>query len=143
MAHTEKDLDVVAAFLQSAHFHLTRALRLAEKELDVGGAECGSALVLLFARGALSVEELAAAERAPAPAIGDCVATLCKQGLAEPRTDGRWEVTDAGRELVERGRAARIVNLARGLKGLSDDDIEVVSRSVEALERLARSISSS
>jgi DNA-binding transcriptional ArsR family regulator len=138
----DSDLVLLATFFHSAHYHLWQALRLAEGAADLGGPLCESMLVTLFAH-ALRLEELAVAERTTIEIVGRSLAELRKRGLVDQAEDGRWKVTPSAHELVEQRRANRVENLTTGLRQLSAEEVENVSRATNAIESLARAIAGS
>ncbi len=56
--------------------------------------------------------------------------------LLADEPDGCWTATPSARELVERHRATRIA----GLRQLSADEVESLTRATSAIERLARAV---
>lgn len=100
-------------------------------------------LGLLVRRGEMTVGELAAAERIQPPTMTRKVNHLEELGLLARRpheTDGRQvvvTVTDAGREVVLADRRRRDEWLARRLRDLTPDEVEVLRAAAPLLARLA------
>lgn len=89
----------------------------------------------------MTISELAAAEQVTRPTISRIVDGLESAGLArrEANTaDGRSVYVDAtakGRRLLQRARTRRIERLAAELGDLSRDELDVVERAAELIER--------
>jgi len=85
---------------------------------------------------------LARRERVSTPTMTRLVDALVHEALvsraevAEDRRQTRLTATDAGRALMERGRARRIERLAGELRGLEPDDLDTLERALDVLERL-------
>lgn len=127
--------------LHTAAVRLLRRARTADVEMDLDGPRASLLSVLVY-RGPLPMTRLAEVEQVSPPAVTKLVAALERSGLAERHrsTDDRRvvlvEATQAGRELLERGRAARVALIADMLAGLTDDELRVV-RSAADLLRIA------
>jgi len=122
-----------ANLLHSAALRLLRSARRADAVLDLDGPRASLLSVLVFA-GPLPVGRLAALERVSPPAITKTVGALESAGLAlrsrSPR-DRRVvlvSATPAGRRLLERGRAARVLAIAAILDGATPDDLHLLRR---------------
>ena len=133
----------VADRLHSAAIHLLRRLRRVDQVADVGPARFSALSVIVFG-GPVNMGSLAEAEQVTAATISRVVAGLENSGLATRRTDARdrrvtWiEATAKGRRLLEKGRERRVEHLRERLEALADDDLVVLARASEVLERLAR-----
>jgi DNA-binding MarR family transcriptional regulator len=99
--------------LHSAALRLLRHARTADTEMDLDGPRASALSVLVFG-GPLPLGRLAAIEQVSPPAITKTVTALEAAGLVtRTRSDSDRRVvlvsaTDAGRALLERGRAARV-----------------------------------
>jgi hypothetical protein len=131
------DVQVVAAFLHTGLVHLSRALGRIGGGPDVATAPGGSALLTLFARGPLSVERVAAVEAKPASLVEESLRGLALSDLVREQADGTWQVTDAGREVIERGREARIAFIAEGLAKMPAEDVALLGRAANLIDRIA------
>src|SRR5687767_6877037 len=126
--------------LHSAAIHLLRRLR---REDDASGltAPLLSALSVIVFGGPLTLGALATAEQVRPPTITRVVATLEGAGLVTREagaTDGRVVVvraTDAGRRLLEAGRARRTDVLARQLAALPAGDVATLEQAAAIMER--------
>ena len=101
-----------------------------------------AALATVERHGPLTPSELADRERVKRPTATRTVARLEAEGLvdrtADP-TDGRAclvSTTPAGRALLKRIRGRKNAYLARRLRGLEPDEVEIVERAADILERL-------
>lgn len=103
-----------------------------------------SVLAILNRRGALTLGELAAAEKVQPPSMTRTVNCLVETGdvLKRPHeSDGRQivvEVSEQGRARVAADRVRRDAWLARRLDELTPDDREVLRRAADLLETLAQ-----
>jgi DNA-binding MarR family transcriptional regulator len=101
-----------------------------------------SALAVIARDGRLTLSQLAEAERVQPPTITRVVDALVQRGLVErlpSETDRRvaWVApTAAGLALVEEIRQRRDAYLARHLRALPPDDLDLLARAAELLERL-------
>lgn len=93
-------------------------------------------------RGSRSPSELAEVEKVSAPSMTRTVAALVERGLAERGehpTDKRQvvvSITAAGRALLAETRARRDAWLSVRMDGFTDEELEVVRRATEILERV-------
>lgn len=128
--------------LHTIAVRLLRAVRTADERTGLSAPRLSLLSVLVFG-GPAPVSRLAKIEQISAPAVTKLVDGLEQAGLAarERAPDDRRVVlvvpTGAGRELLERGRAARVAAIAELLTGLSRADLKTVD---EALELLARQL---
>jgi DNA-binding MarR family transcriptional regulator len=134
---------VLANRLHSAMVRMLRRVRATDEVIDLDAPRASLLSVLVFA-GPQPVGRLARLEQVSSPAITKMVTALEEAGLVarEHATDDRRSVlvsaTPAGRRLMDRGRAARIRELARILDGLSERDQATLRRATEILaSRLA------
>ena len=101
-------------------------------------------LAILNRRGALTVGELAAAEKVQPPSMTRTVNCLVGTGDVAKRpheSDGRQivvEISEQGRARVAADRVRRDAWLARRLDELTPDDREVLRRAADLLENLAQ-----
>lgn len=102
-----------------------------------------SVLGRLVRHGAATTAELARAESVKPQSMGTTVAALEELGLVKRSphpTDGRQvniEAAEKGRSLRQSLRDAKIAWLAEEMKGLSEDEQEVLFRAGAILRRLA------
>jgi DNA-binding MarR family transcriptional regulator len=130
--------DGTADALHSAAVRLLRLARTADMGMDLDGPRA-SALSVVVYRGPLPLTRLAAAEQVSPPAMTKTVAALEVGGLVRRvRQDGDRRVvlvaaTDAGRDLLTRGRAARVHLVGELIAGLSDRDRRTLRRAATIL----------
>jgi DNA-binding MarR family transcriptional regulator len=136
-------IDDIAARLHAASIKLLRLLR---REDDASGLSAPrlSALSVLVFGGPRSLAELAAAEQVRPPTMSRLVEGLVRDGLVlrEPvpgnRRMVRISTTDAGRQLLEAGRARRVRALVERLQALAESERRALARGVEIIERAVR-----
>lgn len=127
--------------LNSAAIHLLRRIGRDDAADGVTGARLSALSVLVYG-GAQTSSELARREGVAAPTMTPIVDALVRDGLvvreSQPgdRRVSRLRATPAGRELMERGRARRIRNLADELRRLSSADLQRLERAADVLDRL-------
>jgi DNA-binding MarR family transcriptional regulator len=106
--------------------------------MDLDGPRASILSVLVFG-GPMSIGRLAAIEQVSPPAVTKTVSALEAAGLAErARSDADRRVvivrvTDAGRALLERGRAARVRLIADLLDGVSERDRRTLERAAQII----------
>jgi DNA-binding MarR family transcriptional regulator len=127
--------------LHSAVVRLLRQIRTVDTGMDLDGPRASVLSVLVFG-GPMPIGRLAVLEQVSPPAITKTVTALEADGLAErvrSEQDRRVvlvRVTPAGRDLFERGRAARVRFLAERLGGLADADRRTLDRAARIIARL-------
>lgn len=132
----------LAARLRLAVMRLARRLR--QQAPEALSPSQLSVLATLRTRGPLTPTELAAAERVKPPTITRVVAVLEDAALARRKGDpgdrrsSRVELTGRGRELIERDRRRKTAYLAKEISKLSDEEVRVLKRAVDVIERMAR-----
>jgi DNA-binding MarR family transcriptional regulator len=131
----------VADRLHSAAIHLLRALRREDRALGVGPAKLSALSVLVFG-GPRSIGALARAEQVRLPTMSRLVSALQRDGLATRTPDpedgraSRVHPTARGRSVLRRGRARRVVALARRLEQLPEADRMLLARAADLIEGL-------
>jgi DNA-binding MarR family transcriptional regulator len=131
-----------AAQLRHAVLRTSRALRQeAAGETGLSPTQT-AALVTIYREGPLTPSELAEIERVKRPTMTRTLACLEREGLIE-RTpdpaDGRSSlvaINDAGNDALARQRRRKSAFLARRLRKLDPDEIEILARAAELLERI-------
>lgn len=140
LARTDAGL---ASALRMSVARLGRRLR---NERDPGldlGLGSLSVLGLLFREGPLTVGQLADRERVRPPSMTRTVGCLVDGGYAVRRkheSDGRQvivEISEFGRETVDRERGRRDAWLAQRLKELTPEERAVLRQAAPLLERIA------
>jgi DNA-binding MarR family transcriptional regulator len=127
-----------ANLLHSAALRLLRRARTADVGMDLDGPRAALLSVLAF-RGPLPMTRLAEFEQVTPPAITKLVAALERDGLAsrERSPDDRRVVlvdaTPEGRDLLERGRAARVRLVASLLEGLPAGELAALRAAATAI----------
>ena len=135
------ELHETANLLHSSSVRLLRAVSRVDTELALDGPRASVLSVVVFG-GPLSVTRLADLERVTPPAITKTVAALQAAGLVtreRSAQDGRVVLvtaTAAGRQLLERGRAARVRAVASRLDGLSARELATVRRAAGLIARV-------
>ena len=135
------DVAALASRLRLAVMRLSRRLR--QQTPDAITPSQISALSVIEGSGPLTLGELAALERVQPPTITRTVAALEELGLvvrevdASDRRVARVSIAANGRKLLERSRSRKNVYLAQRLRGLSEEDLEVIERAATLLERMA------
>lgn len=131
----------IANRLNSAAIHLLRRIARDDAADGVTGARLSALSVLVYG-GPQSNGSLARRERVSTPTMSRLVDALVRDGyatrteFAADRRQTRLSATDAGRSLMERGRARRIEQLAGELKDLGPSDLDALERALDVLERL-------
>jgi DNA-binding MarR family transcriptional regulator len=140
LARTDAGL---ASALRESVARLGRRLRTErDPELDLGLGSL-SVLGLLYRHGPQTVGQLADRERVRPPSMTRTVGCLVDGAYAVRRkheTDGRQvvvEISDFGRETVERQRSRRDAWLALRLKELTSEERAVLRQAAPLLERIA------
>jgi DNA-binding MarR family transcriptional regulator len=124
--------------IHSAALRLLRRARTADTEMDLDGPRASALSVLVFG-GPVPLGRLAEIEQVSPPAITKTVTALEAAGLATRTRSERDRrvvlvaATDAGRELLERGRAARVLVIADLIGRLPDADVAALQRAAELL----------
>lgn len=127
--------------LHSAAVHLLRFVRSADTGMDLDGPRASALSVLVFG-GPLPLSRLAEVEQVTPPAITKTVDALQTRGLVRRRRSRKdrrvvfVEATTAGRDLLDRGRAARVQLLAGLLAGLPEADVRTLDAACELIENL-------
>lgn len=137
------DRHETANVLHSAALRLLRRARAADVGMDLDGPRASLLSVLVFA-GPQPAHRLAEIEQVSPPAITKLVTALEAAGLARRErdvTDRRLVIvtaTAAGAALLERGRAARVAQIADLLAGASPAELAVLRQCAEIIAGLLR-----
>jgi DNA-binding MarR family transcriptional regulator len=129
--------------LHSAAIHLLRRLRREDAASGLTAARLSALSVIVF-RGPLTLGALAAAEQVRPATMTRIVAALESAGLVtkEPNpNDGRaplLRATPAGMQLLAEGRDRRVTVLAEQLAALPGEELAMLARAAELLDRLAQ-----
>jgi DNA-binding MarR family transcriptional regulator len=127
--------------LHSSALRLLRRARTADTAMDLDGPRASALSVLVFG-GPLPLTRLAAVEQVSPPAMTKTVAALEAAGLVtRTRSDPDRRIvlvaaTDAGRALLEQGRAARVRVVADLIGSLPESDISALQRAAELIGSL-------
>jgi DNA-binding MarR family transcriptional regulator len=143
MNPTEIPLAERAAHLRIAIVRTARRLRQ-EAAAETTGLTPTSvaALATIERHGPLTPSEIAEIERVKRPTITRTLACLEREGLIDRATDpqdGRSSlisVNGAGRERLRRLRGRKNAYLAKRMRDLSDEEVEILERATEILERM-------
>lgn len=133
----------VAERLHAAAIHLLRRVRVADAATGIGPARLSALSVVVFG-GPLTLGALAAAEQVKPPTMSRLVAALVHSGLAKRAVDAadrrvvRVQATRKGRALLQRGRRRRLELLAARLRRLPRQELRVLGRAAELIERALR-----
>jgi DNA-binding MarR family transcriptional regulator len=126
--------------LHSAAIHLLRNVRASDVETGLSPARLSALSVLVFG-GPRTISELAAAEQVRLPTMSGIVRGLEEDGLVRRASDpndrrtARIHATARGRNLLLRGRARRVDNLAERLRALDRDELRTLTKAAELIER--------
>jgi DNA-binding MarR family transcriptional regulator len=126
--------------LHSAAIHLLRNVRASDVETGLSPARLSALSVLVFG-GPRTISELAAAEQVRLPTMSGIVRGLEEDGLVGRASDpndrrtARIHATARGRNLLLRGRARRVDNLAERLRALDRDELRTLTKAAELIER--------
>lgn len=130
-----------ADLLHSAAVRMLRRVRAVDVGMDLDGPRASLLSVLAFG-GPQPVTRLAEIEQVSPPAITKLVTALEAEGLVvreRSATDRRVVLvtaTTAGRQRLERGRAARVRAVAALLADASPEDLSALRHAAEILARL-------
>jgi DNA-binding MarR family transcriptional regulator len=145
---TEVQAGQVADRLHSAAIHLLRQVRKQDAATAEGPARLSALSVLVFG-GPMTLGQLAAAEGVKPPTMTRIVKGLETSGLAaragDPKDARRIQIrpTAKGKRLMQRGREGRIRYLTASMEGLTGDELKLLARAAEKMERLARRMAGS
>lgn len=140
---SESDGEAIAS-LRIGVMRLSRRLQSERPTTDITLTQL-SVLGLLFARGAMSVGELAGIERVKPPSMTRTINHLEEAGLVKRcahETDGRQvivKLTEAAREVVLENRRRRDEWLVDHLASLAPDERALLYEAAPILARLAAS----
>ena len=132
----------LASSLRLAVMRLARRMRSERADTSLTLTQLAT-LATLERRGALTPRELAAAERVQPPSMTRIAASLEAAGLVTRTghpTDGRQvllAIAPAGADLLREDRRRREAWLAQQLRTLDPEDLDVLRRATEVLDRLA------
>jgi DNA-binding MarR family transcriptional regulator len=135
------DAHETANLLHSASLRLVRSVSRVDRDLPLDGPRASILSVLVFA-GPQAVTTLAGTERVTPPAITKTVAALERAGYVTRERSPKdrrvvlVQATPSGRRVLERGRAARVRELAHRLEGLSARDLATLRRAAALVARL-------
>ena len=119
---------VVAAFLHTGIVHIAQRL---------GPLGDGILVIKLAAGGPQTVDELAERENLAPHRVRQALATMAERGWVREQPDGRWAATRDGIETIQHGRQMRIDFLARGMRDMTPDEVDLLGRAANLLNRLA------
>jgi DNA-binding MarR family transcriptional regulator len=145
-APTPTSRDDLALRLHWAAVHLLRRVRRRDVESGLTGPQLSALSVFGFG-GRRTLSELAQAEQVSRPTITRLISALEAKGLVVREPDDKdrritWvRATDRGREMMERGRAARVEQISSMLSRLEPAELETLTSSVASLERLISELS--
>jgi DNA-binding MarR family transcriptional regulator len=132
----------VAGRLHSAAIHVLRVARTVDGESGLSPARLSAMSVLVFG-GPRTVGGLAEAEGVRSPTMTQLVNGLEADGLVRRRAvreDGRRvvvEATPAGRRVLRKAQARRLDVLVELLQAADADELDLLDRAAEVLERLS------
>jgi DNA-binding MarR family transcriptional regulator len=132
----------VAGRLHSAAIHVLRVARTVDGESGLSPARLSAMSVLVFG-GPRTVGGLAEDEGVRSPTMTQLVNGLEADGLVRRRAvreDGRRvvvEATPAGRRVLRKAQARRLDVLVELLQAADADELDLLDRAAEVLERLS------
>ncbi len=127
--------------LHAAAIHLLRRLRVEDEALGISAPRLSALSVLVFG-GPMRIGALAQAEQVEPPTMTRLVDAMERDGYVERAPDPRdrraviVRPTPKGTRALKQGRAQRVEALAAGLRALSPDQLSILARGVEVLERV-------
>lgn len=133
----------VADRLHKQAIRLLRRLRREDVSTGLSPARASALSVLVFT-GPSTLGELAVAEQVSAPTMSRVVAALDGDGLVKREADPadgrvvRLRATPKGVRLLQQGRARRLRAFADLLAPLDDEELALLLRATELLERVVR-----
>jgi DNA-binding MarR family transcriptional regulator len=142
MPSSPDDLSI-ADRLHSAAIHLLRRLRRQDLAMDLSPARASALSVVVFG-GPVTIGQLAMAEQVSTPTITRLVVGMEQDGLLKRRRDERdgrvvWlEATAKGAKILKEGRRRRVAALAAELKTLPPEELDLLSRAADLLQRLTK-----
>ena len=128
--------------LHSAAIHLLRRLRRHDEASGLTAARLSALSVAVFG-GPVTIGRLAAAEQVSPPTMTRLVIGLEDDGLltrARDAADRRviWiRATPKGERILKEGRRRRVAALAEELGSLDAEEVALLARAAELIERLA------
>jgi DNA-binding MarR family transcriptional regulator len=137
---TPTDVAALASRLREAVTRLARRLRQ-QAESGVTPSQL-VALSSIERAGSLTIGELCQAEQVQPPTMTRIVGALVEAGLVAREPDPgdrrvvRVRVTPAGARLLERSRSRKDQYLVKRLRGLEPEQLAVLERAAEILDRL-------
>jgi DNA-binding MarR family transcriptional regulator len=135
----------VADAIHSAAIHLLRKIRKEDERIGITASRLSALSVLVFG-GPMRVTDLARAEHVKPPTMTRIVAALEADQLAKRTADAadgrsaRIEATRRGERLMQQGRKRRVERLGAALKGLSDEELALLSRAAAIIETVSRAM---
>jgi DNA-binding MarR family transcriptional regulator len=135
----------VADAIHSAAIHLLRKIRKEDERTGITASRLSALSVLVFG-GPMRVTDLARAEHVKPPTMTRIVAALEADQLAKRTADAadgrsaRIEATRRGERLMQEGRKRRVERLGAALKGLSDEELALLSRAAAIIETVSRAM---
>jgi DNA-binding MarR family transcriptional regulator len=135
----------VADAIHSAAIHLLRKVRKEDERTGITASRLSALSVLVFG-GPMRVTDLARAEHVKPPTMTRIVAALEADQLAKRTADvadgrsARIQATRRGERLMQEGRKRRVERLGAALKGLSDEELAVLSRAAAIIETVSRAM---
>ena len=135
----------VADALHSAAIHLLRGVRKEDERSGVTPGRLSALSVLVFG-GPKRLTDLARIEQVKPPTMTKIVAGLEAGGLVKRRADPRdaraisLVPTQRGARLLHEGRRRRVERLARAIRSLPQEDVEILGRAAEIMESVAKEL---
>ena len=133
----------MAAQLHSVSMRMLRVLRREDEEAGMSASRLSALSVIVFA-GPISLADLAAAEHVRPPTMSRIVENLVQDALVTRDTDPadrrmvRIAATEAGRAMLDDGRARRVQAISGRLEKLADSERRALHRGLELMERITR-----
>jgi DNA-binding MarR family transcriptional regulator len=134
-------VEAVADRLHSAALHLLRRLRIEDESLGISAPRLSALSVLVFG-GPRRIGELADAEQVEPPTMTRLVDGMERDGFVvrSPDPEDRRAVivraTSMGEGALKKGRSQRVEALASQLRTLPTEQLTILSRGVDVLERI-------
>jgi DNA-binding MarR family transcriptional regulator len=142
MQETRSAVDL-AELASRLRFGVTRLARKLRQQAEPGiTPSCLAALATIAAHGPMTIGDLCVHEQVQPPTMSRVVATLVDAGLVERVPDAvdrriAWvRVTSEGERTVQRSRRRKEAYLAKRIRALEPEQVEVLERAAGILERL-------
>ena len=140
----ERHAAELADRLHSAAIHLLRRLRRTDPQTGISAAQLSALSVLMG--GPRTMSELASAEQVQPPTMSRLVREMEAAGLVDRERDARDQrvmwigSTDAGQQVLARGRALRVAALTRAIDELEPAERSALASGMVVIDKLLHTL---